>query len=72
MGEKGGLEGWLVLIGIKTLVELTLMRPVAGFYDQLNALKWFPLMQPFHIAYTVAAGWLGKFGTYRWKGRAVK
>jgi hypothetical protein len=29
-------------------------------------------MQPFHIMYTVIAGWLGKFGSYKWKGRKVK
>jgi len=29
-------------------------------------------MQPLHILYTVAAGWLGRFGSYQWKGRTVK
>jgi len=48
------------------------MLPVARFYGKTKALFWFPLMQPFHIFYTVVAGWLGKFGTYQWKGRTVK
>lgn len=69
---KGGILAWLVLLGVKILAELALMLPVARFYRQENTLVWFALMQPFHIAYTVAAGWLGKFGSYRWKGRAVK
>jgi hypothetical protein len=57
---------------IKTLVELSFMLPVSNFYQQTTALFWFPIMEPFHILYTVIAGWLGKFGSYQWKGRSVK
>jgi cellulose synthase/poly-beta-1,6-N-acetylglucosamine synthase-like glycosyltransferase len=57
---------------IKTIVELSFMFPVAGFYKEKKLLWWFPLMQPLHILYMVVAGWLGKFGSYRWKGRQVK
>lgn len=67
-----GLSNWLILVGVKTLTELSFMIPVARFYQQNKTLVWFPLMQPFHILYTVMAGWLGKFGTYQWKGRTVK
>lgn len=66
-----GLWNWLILIIAKTLIELSLMIPVAKFYGQEKMLVWFPFMQPFHIAYTVIAGWLGKFGSYQWKGRKV-
>jgi uncharacterized membrane protein len=69
---ENGLGNWLVLVIAKTLTELSFMIPVARFYNQLTVLRWFPFMQPFHIAYTVIAGWLGKFGTYQWKGRTVK
>lgn len=68
---KGGISNWLVLMAAKTLMELSLMFPVAKFYQQTKALWWFPVMQPFHLIYTVIAGWLGKFGTYQWKGRKV-
>lgn len=68
--EQGWLF-WTVLVLAKTLVELSLMAPVARFYQQMPALNWFLIMQPFHICYTVLAGWLGKFGTYQWKGRNV-
>jgi len=68
---KNGFGNWLVLVLLKTLIELSFMIPVARFYNQKRALAWFPFMQPFHIIYTVIAGWLGKFGTYQWKGRAV-
>ncbi len=67
-----GFSNWLILIVVKMLIELSLMIPVARFYQHEKALRWFLLMQPFHILYTVIAGWLGKFGTYQWKGRTVK
>lgn len=67
-----GIGNWLGLVIAKTLVEWFFMVPVARFYKQSDAMAWFPLMQPFHITYTVIAGWLGKFGTYQWKGRTVK
>jgi len=69
---EGGWLAWLLLVITKTLVELSLMLPVARFYQRVSLLNWFLIMQPFHICYTVIAGWLGKFGTYQWKGRNVK
>jgi cellulose synthase/poly-beta-1,6-N-acetylglucosamine synthase-like glycosyltransferase len=69
--EKG-ITNWLLLVSAKTVMELSLMIPASRFYQKENSLWWFPLMQPFHITYTVVAGWLGKFGSYQWKGRAVK
>lgn len=56
----------------KTFVELLFMFSVAGFYKEKKLLWWFPFMQPVHIVYMVLAGWLGKFGSYRWKGRKVR
>lgn len=63
---------WLLFVMIKTLVELSFLLPAARFYGLTRTMAWFPLMQPFHITYTVIAGWLGKFGTYQWKGRKVQ
>jgi cellulose synthase/poly-beta-1,6-N-acetylglucosamine synthase-like glycosyltransferase len=66
---------WILLAGsllFKTIVELLFLIPVASFYQKENLLMWFPLAQPFHILYTVIAGWLGKFGSYEWKGRKVR
>jgi cellulose synthase/poly-beta-1,6-N-acetylglucosamine synthase-like glycosyltransferase len=62
---------WLLLLFLKTLIELWFLFPVAGFFNVQRILWWFPFMQPFHIAYTVIAGWLGKFGSYNWKDRKV-
>jgi len=66
---------WILLAGsllYKTIVELIFLMPVASFFQKEKLLLWFPLAQPFHIIYTVIAGWLGKFGRYEWKGRQVK
>ena len=63
---------WLLLLAVKTIVELIFLFPVATFFHKRPLLWAFPLAQPFHILYTVIAGWLGKFGSYNWKGRNVK
>lgn len=66
---------WILFLAIffaKTITELIFMIPVASFFRKQSLLMWFPLMQPFHIIYTIVAGWFGKFGTYEWKGREVK
>jgi glycosyltransferase involved in cell wall biosynthesis len=63
---------WLFLLAIKTITELIFLYPVSKFFGRLQMLWMFPLMQPFHIVYTVIAGWLGKFGSYSWKERKVK
>ncbi len=66
------LTFWLFLLLLKTLVELFFLFPVARFFNKQSLLWLFPVMQPFHIVYTIIAGWLGKFGTYKWKERKVK
>ncbi len=67
------MAGWLLAIFTgKIIVELFFLYPVARFFNTQKMLWLFPLMQPFHIVYTVIAGWLGKFGSYQWKGRNVK
>jgi cellulose synthase/poly-beta-1,6-N-acetylglucosamine synthase-like glycosyltransferase len=63
---------WLGLILLKATTELRFMLPAATFFRQQSLLKWFLVMQPVHIFYTVVAGFLGKFGSYQWKGRTVK
>jgi len=65
------LQLWLLLMVIKTIVELIFLYPVAKFFGKQNMLWLFPIMQPFHILYTVVAGLLGKFGNYNWKERKV-
>jgi len=66
------LQLWLLLLILKTIIELIFLYPVAKFFSKQNLLWWFPIAQPFHVCYTVIAGWLGKFGSYQWKERKVK
>lgn len=63
---------WLILLLSKIFFETIFMRQATTFFREEKLMWWFPLMQPFHIVYTVISGWLGKFGTYEWKGRNVK
>lgn len=61
--------GYLVL---KTAIEWPFVSAVARFYNQQNLMRYFFVMQPLHIFYTVAVGLLSQFGTYEWKGRRTK
>ena len=64
---------WLLAVFAgKTIVELFFLYSVAGFFSKRKMLWLFPIMQPFHTVYTIIAGWLGKFGSYKWKDRNVK
>jgi cellulose synthase/poly-beta-1,6-N-acetylglucosamine synthase-like glycosyltransferase len=65
------LSVWLWLLVLKIVVELFFIFPVANFFGKKSMLWFFPLLQPFHICYTIIAGWLGKFGKYTWKERKV-
>jgi cellulose synthase/poly-beta-1,6-N-acetylglucosamine synthase-like glycosyltransferase len=65
------LTFWLVFIALKTVVEWSYMRVAASFFGEISLIQ-FAALQPLHITYMVVAGWLGKFGNYKWKGRSVK
>lgn len=71
-GNSLSLKYWLLLLLTKTLVELIFLYPIAKFFHKQILLWWFPAAQPFHILYTVIAGFLGKFGRYEWKQRVVR
>jgi cellulose synthase/poly-beta-1,6-N-acetylglucosamine synthase-like glycosyltransferase len=62
----------LVLLAAKTLTEFPFLISISSFFNKKYMLKYFIFFQPLHIFYTVIAGWLGKFGSYEWKGRRVK
>jgi cellulose synthase/poly-beta-1,6-N-acetylglucosamine synthase-like glycosyltransferase len=61
----------LLLLIVKTAVEYPFVRSVASFFGQQKLMVYFPVMEPFHVLYTVGIGWLGKFGSYRWKERKI-
>ncbi|MFT3826010.1 MAG: glycosyltransferase [Chitinophagaceae bacterium] len=62
----------LLLLVAKVLIEFLFVQSVARFFGQSGLMKYFPLLQPLHILYTIIAGWFGKFGKYEWKGRQIK
>ncbi len=62
----------LILLFAKILVEAWFMKPVLRFFNEIDFMRSFPVLQPLHILYIVASGFLGRFGSYRWKGRKVE
>jgi cellulose synthase/poly-beta-1,6-N-acetylglucosamine synthase-like glycosyltransferase len=70
--SKEMLLYWILLLTIKTIFEVTFLLPVASFYKKASLLWYFFPAQPFHILYTVIAGFLGQAGSYEWKGRKLK
>lgn len=67
---------WLFFMSLlllaKILIEFPFVQSVARFFGQQRLMWYFPFLQPLHILYTIIAGWLGRFGSYKWKGRKVK
>ena len=63
---------FLILLLYKVTLEFYFLIPVARFFSKTGLLSRFVPGQLFHIPYIVVTGWLGKFGTYQWKGRKVK
>lgn len=61
----------LYLVG-KILAELPFVSGVADFYREKRLLKYFILLQPLHIVFTVWVGLTSQFGKYEWKGRKTK
>lgn len=57
---------------MKILVEFPFVHTVAAFFGQRSIMVYFPFLQPLHIIYVVVSGWLGRFGSYEWKGRLIK
>lgn len=66
---------WACLLGLwiaKTVIEFPFLYSVTTYFNKQSLLKYFLFFQPFHIGYTILAGWLGQFGKYEWKGRRVR
>ena len=55
----------------KVLIEYPFVSIVAKFFGSGHLMKWFLLMQPLHMVYTVLAGFMGRFGSYKWKDRKI-
>lgn len=65
---------WLfvLLFLAKVMLEFPFVNSVAQFFNQQRLMKYFIVLQPVHIMYTLISGWLGRFGSYNWKSRKIK
>ncbi|HVZ55949.1 MAG TPA: glycosyltransferase [Chitinophagaceae bacterium] len=67
---------WLAVLlacwALKTAVEWPFVAAVARFFGCRPLMKYFAFLQPFHILYTLVAGFLGLVGRYEWKGRLTR
>jgi cellulose synthase/poly-beta-1,6-N-acetylglucosamine synthase-like glycosyltransferase len=61
----------LAMIIVKIAAESFFILPVARFFHKEGVLKYFPFLQPLHVIYIVATGFMGFIGKYEWKGRRV-
>lgn len=68
-------KGWMLVIlffAFKVILEFPFVASVAKFFNLSKLMLYFAFLQPMHILYTIIAGWLGKFGSYKWKDRTIK
>ncbi len=65
------LKPLLCIFLSKLIAELVFVIPLSIFFNKRKELFYLIILQPLHILYIISAGFLGKFGTYNWKGRAV-
>lgn len=72
MLQSGWLLFFTVAVFYKTLIEWDFTKAVLTGFGLQRLMRWFILLQPLHIAYTVIAGLFGSFGSYVWKGRRVR
>lgn len=63
---------FILMLIYKTIVEWGFVFHVLKFFRLQKLMPWFPIAQPFHVAYTVISGLFGQAGSYQWKGRQVK
>lgn len=67
-------EAFLVLffyLLLKGLIEWPFVASVARFFDEQKLMRYFLLLQPLHVVYTVFVGISSQFGSYTWKGRTA-
>ena len=63
---------FMVTAFYKMLIEWRFVKKVLDFFSMNRLMPLFPLFQPLHVLYTVAAGFAGLFTKYEWKGRTVR
>jgi cellulose synthase/poly-beta-1,6-N-acetylglucosamine synthase-like glycosyltransferase len=61
----------LLFFLLKSVIEWPFVFSVATFFNQQKRLRYFFLLQPLHVFYTVIVGFWSQVGTYQWKGRTA-
>jgi len=61
---------WLILfLGLKIVPEFLMVYKSLRLFYRTDLLKYFPLIQPFHVIYILVFGIRGLSGRFTWKGR---
>ncbi len=66
------LPVFLMVIGVKLLIELLFLRPLTKFAGRKELLWKLPILTLLHPLYMVYIGIAGNAGKYQWKGRSVR
>jgi len=65
------LSLFVVIISVKTIVDLIFLVPVTQFYHKSNLLLWLPVLQVFYPFYIFTTAFLAMFYKPYWKGRRI-
>ncbi len=64
--------GFLILFAVKSIIDLTILFPVARFLNQQKLLWYFIPLQFIYPLYITLAVILGLIGNFKWKDRSFK
>lgn len=59
----------IAFLSLKMVPEFLLLLKGLALFKKLRLIKYFPLLQPLHVAYILICGIYGLSGTFAWKGR---
>ena len=62
----------IIFLGLKIVPEFLIMLKGLAFFNKLDLIKYFPLIQPLHVMYVLICGIHGLSGKFAWKGRKYR
>jgi hypothetical protein len=57
---------------LKVTVEFLLLIRGCFVFNRTDLIRYFPLWAILQVPYVVIVGFLGTFGTFKWKGRSTR